>query len=71
MQIIILGSSISSLTLGLNNLDLLIFRLTPQQIRVIDGCLGRTPKKFYEKVQKIHIEFLVFLPTYAFLTGIL
>ncbi|XP_042207580.1 probable phosphorylase b kinase regulatory subunit beta isoform X3 [Homarus americanus] len=25
-------------------------RLTPQQIRVIDGCLGRTPKRFYEKV---------------------
>ncbi|XP_063877838.1 probable phosphorylase b kinase regulatory subunit beta isoform X5 [Scylla paramamosain] len=28
-------------------------RLTPQQIRVIDGCLGRTPKRFYEKVFNI------------------
>lgn len=34
-------------------LYLCIFRLTPQQVRVIDGCLGRTPKKFYEKVYKI------------------
>ncbi|XP_071549609.1 probable phosphorylase b kinase regulatory subunit beta isoform X2 [Panulirus ornatus] len=25
-------------------------KLSPQQIRVIDGCLGRTPKRFYEKV---------------------
>lgn len=41
-------------------LYLCIFRLTPQQVRVIDGCLGRTPKKFYEKVYKIEIsEFLV------------
>ncbi|XP_050711769.1 probable phosphorylase b kinase regulatory subunit beta isoform X6 [Eriocheir sinensis] len=28
-------------------------KLTPQQIRVIDGCLGRTPKRFYEKVFNI------------------
>ncbi|XP_064114166.1 probable phosphorylase b kinase regulatory subunit beta isoform X2 [Macrobrachium nipponense] len=28
-------------------------RLTPQQTRMIDGCLGRTPKKFYEKVWNI------------------
>ncbi|XP_076029946.1 putative phosphorylase b kinase regulatory subunit beta [Oratosquilla oratoria] len=28
-------------------------KLTPQQVRVIDGCLGRTPKKFYEKVWNI------------------
>ncbi|KAK4321576.1 hypothetical protein Pmani_007646 [Petrolisthes manimaculis] len=28
-------------------------RLTQQQIRVIDGCLGRTPKRFYEKVFNI------------------
>ncbi|KAK7067442.1 hypothetical protein SK128_000489, partial [Halocaridina rubra] len=27
--------------------------LTPQQIRMIDGCLGRTPKRFYEKVWNI------------------
>ncbi|KAG0711404.1 putative phosphorylase b kinase regulatory subunit beta [Chionoecetes opilio] len=28
-------------------------KLTPQQIRVVDGCLGRTPKRFYEKVFNI------------------
>ncbi|XP_069171352.1 probable phosphorylase b kinase regulatory subunit beta isoform X8 [Procambarus clarkii] len=28
-------------------------KLCPQQIRVIDGCLGRTPKRFYEKVFNI------------------
>lgn len=28
-------------------------KLTPQQIRMIDGCLGRTPKRFYEKVWNI------------------
>ncbi|XP_037781259.1 probable phosphorylase b kinase regulatory subunit beta isoform X1 [Penaeus monodon] len=31
-------------------------KLTPQQIRVIDGCLGRTPKKFYEKVWHILVK---------------
>lgn len=25
-------------------------KLTPRQIRFIDGCLGRTPANFYEKV---------------------
>ncbi|XP_069983940.1 probable phosphorylase b kinase regulatory subunit beta isoform X4 [Penaeus vannamei] len=31
-------------------------KLTPQQVRVIDGCLGRTPKKFYEKVWHILVK---------------